>query len=126
MQMLQRKWIERGAVMRLIDADQFKNRIAGASVDSGFSEEKKNEMFDLIDREPTSFDLSALFDRIKDGIECAELYMELNNEYEDCNLKNRNKLIFFETKRCYEEFWEIVNSSIKNEAGNLGRLEVVE
>ena len=80
--------------MRLIDADQFKNRIAGASVDGGFSEEKKNEMFDLIDREPTSFDLSALFDHIKDGIECAELYMELNDDCEECNLKNRNKLIF--------------------------------
>ena len=29
-------------------------------------------------------------------------------------------------KRCYEEFLEIVNSSMKNEVGNLERLEVAE
>lgn len=99
--------------MRLIDADKFKEQIAAMAIKNGFSKEKKNKMFDLIDRQLTSYDLNALFNRIKYGIECAEVLIELNNEYEECNLKNRNGLIFSEMKRCYEEFFEIAKSSWK-------------
>lgn len=111
--------------MRLIDANELKKQLSEADVEGVF-ERKKNYMFNLIDRQPTAFDLDSVFKRTKDGIECAELLMELNEDYEDCNLKNRNRLIFSEMKRCYEEFLQIANSSIKKEEENLERLEVVE
>lgn len=43
--------------MRLIDADEFKKQIAGMAVINNFPAEKANKMCELIDCQPTVYDV---------------------------------------------------------------------
>lgn len=53
--------------MRLIDADEFKKQIAAIAIKNNYPEEKANAMCELVDAQPTAYDVEAV---------CRKLFME--------------------------------------------------
>lgn len=49
--------------MRLIDADKFKQQIAGMAIVNGYSAQKVNKMCELIDAQPTAYDVDAVVEQ---------------------------------------------------------------
>ncbi|MDE6908636.1 MAG: hypothetical protein K2P21_10830 [Lachnospiraceae bacterium] len=52
--------------MRLIDADKFKKQIAGMSILNNYSADKANKMCELIDCQPTVYDVDKVVKRLED------------------------------------------------------------
>ena len=54
--------------MRLIDADNFKTQVAAAAISNGFmqSSEKARVMIDLIDMQPTAFDIDKVVEKLEE------------------------------------------------------------
>lgn len=52
--------------MRLIDADKFKQQIAGMAIVNGYSAQKANKMCELIDEQPTAYDVDKVVEQLKD------------------------------------------------------------
>lgn len=52
--------------MRLIDADEFKRQIAGMAIISGYSPQKANALCELIDNQPTAYDLDNVVEQLED------------------------------------------------------------
>lgn len=51
--------------MRIIDADKFKKQIAGMAIVNGYSAQKVNKMCELIDEQPTAYDVDAVVEQLK-------------------------------------------------------------
>lgn len=51
--------------MRLIDADKFKKQIAGMAIVNGYSVQKVNKMCELIDEQPTAYDVDAVVEQLE-------------------------------------------------------------
>lgn len=51
--------------MRIIDADKFKKQIAGMAIVNGYSAQKVNKMCELIDEQPTAYDVDAIVEQLK-------------------------------------------------------------
>lgn len=51
--------------MRLIDADEFKKQIAGMAIVNNYSAAKANKMCELIDGQPTAYDVDKVAEQIK-------------------------------------------------------------
>ncbi len=51
--------------MRLIDADEFKRQIAGMTIVNGYSAQKANKICELIDEQPTAYDVDAVMEQLK-------------------------------------------------------------
>lgn len=51
--------------MRTIDADKFKKQIAGMAIVNGYSAQKVNKMCELIDEQPTAYDVDAVVEQLK-------------------------------------------------------------
>ena len=49
--------------MRLIDADEFKKQIAGMAIINNFPADKANAMCELIDAQPTAYDLGKVVEQ---------------------------------------------------------------
>lgn len=54
--------------MRLIDADKFKQQIAGMAIVNGYSAQKVNKMCELIDAQPTAYDVDAVVEQLDEYI----------------------------------------------------------
>lgn len=52
--------------MRLIDADEFKRQIAGMAIVNGYSAQKANKMCELIDKQPTAYDVDKVLKQLED------------------------------------------------------------
>lgn len=52
--------------MRLIDADEFKRQIAGMAIINGYSPQKANALCELIDNQPTAYDLDDVARQLED------------------------------------------------------------
>ena len=52
--------------MRLIDADEFKRQIAGMAIINGYSPQKANALCELIDNQPTAYDLDNVVEQLED------------------------------------------------------------
>ena len=52
--------------MRIIDADKFKKQIAGMAIVNGYSVQKVNKMCELIDEQPTAYDVDAVVEQLKE------------------------------------------------------------
>ena len=52
--------------MRLIDADEFKRQIAGMAIVNGYSPQKANALCELIDNQPTAYDLDDVVKQLED------------------------------------------------------------
>ncbi|WP_440285094.1 hypothetical protein [Eshraghiella crossota] len=52
--------------MRIIDADKFKKQIAGMAIVNGYSAQKVNKMCELIDEQPTAYDVDAVVEQLKE------------------------------------------------------------
>jgi hypothetical protein len=52
--------------MRLIDADEFKRQIAGMAIVNGYSAQKANKMCELIDKQPTDYDVDKVLKQLED------------------------------------------------------------
>ena len=52
--------------MRLIDADEFKKQIAGMAIINNFPADKANTMCELIDAQPTAYDLGKVVEQLED------------------------------------------------------------
>lgn len=50
--------------MRLIDADVFKQQIAGMAIVAGYSPQKANRLCKLIDEQPTAYDIDKVVRQI--------------------------------------------------------------
>lgn len=50
--------------MRLIDADEFKKQIAGMAIANNYAANKANKMCELIEQQPTAYDVDKVIDRI--------------------------------------------------------------
>ena len=54
--------------MRIIDADKFKQQIAGmAAILNGYSAQKVNKMCELIDAQPTAYDVNEVVKRLNEA-----------------------------------------------------------
>ena len=51
--------------MRLIDADEFKRQIVGMAIVTGYSARKANKMCELIDKQPTVYDVDKVVERLE-------------------------------------------------------------
>ena len=52
--------------MRLIDADEFKRQIAGMAIVNGYSTRKANKMCELIDKQPTAYDVDKVIEYLEE------------------------------------------------------------
>ena len=52
--------------MRLIDADKFKKQIAGMAIVNGYSAQKVNKMCELIDEQPTAYDVDKVVEQLEE------------------------------------------------------------
>lgn len=52
--------------MRLIDADEFKKQIAGMAIANNYLADKANKMCELIDCQPTAYDVDKVGDKLED------------------------------------------------------------
>lgn len=52
--------------MRLIDADEFKKQIAGMSIVNNYPADKANKMCELIDCQPTAYDIDRVVKRLEE------------------------------------------------------------
>lgn len=52
--------------MRLIDADKFKRQIAGMAIANGYPADRANKMCELIDHQPTAYDVDKVCNRLED------------------------------------------------------------
>lgn len=74
---------------RLIDADEFKKQIAGMAIANNYPPDKANKMCELIDRQPTAYDVDKVVERLEDkaieelGIDKARFAMD-RGEYSCC------------------------------------------
>ena len=55
--------------MRLIDADKFKQQIAGMTVINNFPVEKANKLCELIDSQPTAYDVDKIVELLENDVE---------------------------------------------------------
>lgn len=53
--------------MRIIDADKFKKQIAGMAIVNGYSAQKVNKMCELIDEQPTAYDVDKVVKRLEEA-----------------------------------------------------------
>lgn len=51
--------------MRLIDADEFKKQISGMAIVNNYPVEKANQLCELIDLQPTAYDVDAMVEQLK-------------------------------------------------------------
>lgn len=51
--------------MRLIEADEFKRQIAGMAIVNGYSTRKANKMCELIDSQPTAYDVDKVIEYLE-------------------------------------------------------------
>lgn len=51
--------------MRLIDADEFKRQIVGMAIVAGYSARKVNKMSELIDKQPTAYDVDKVVKQLE-------------------------------------------------------------
>lgn len=51
--------------MRLIDADEFKKQIAGMAIVNNYPADKANKMCELIDCQPTAYDVDKVVEQIE-------------------------------------------------------------
>ena len=82
--------------MRLIDADEFKRQIAGMAIVNGYSAQKANKMCELIDKQPTAYDLDKVLKQLTDESEkCSicELPTCKEDESHCCYCDGLNKAI---------------------------------
>lgn len=68
--------------MRIIDADKFKKQIAGMAIVNGYSAQKVNKMCELIDEQPTAYDVDEVIKKLKKLRDCKYLTGITNNAYE--------------------------------------------
>lgn len=54
--------------MRLIDADEFKKQIAGMAIVNNYPADKANKMCELIDSQPTAYDVDKVVERLEERI----------------------------------------------------------
>lgn len=67
--------------MRLIDADEFKKQIAGMAIVNNYPADKANKMCELIDCQPTAYDVDKVIERLKHDTEIAlKRYMACNED----------------------------------------------
>ena len=82
--------------MRIIDADEFKRQIAGMAIVNGYSAQKANKMCELIDKQPTVYDLDKVLKQLTDESEkCSicELPTCKEDESHCCYCDGLNKAI---------------------------------
>lgn len=60
--------------MRLIDADEFKKQIAGMAIVKNYPAEKANALCEIIDLQPTAYDVDKVVKKIENKMFSAELY----------------------------------------------------
>ena len=51
--------------MRLIDAEEFKKQIAGMAIANNYPADKANKMCELIDCQPTAYDVDKVVERLE-------------------------------------------------------------
>ena len=52
--------------MRIIDADKFKKQIVGMAIVNGYSAQKVNKMCELIDEQPTAYDVDKVVEQLEE------------------------------------------------------------
>lgn len=60
--------------MRLIDADEFKKQIVGMAIAKNYPAEKANALCEIIDLQPTAYDVDKVVEKVENKMFSAELY----------------------------------------------------
>lgn len=60
--------------MRLIDADEFKKQIVGMTIINNYSSNKTNALCDLIDAQPTTYDVDKVVEQLEEFSEEMEQF----------------------------------------------------
>ncbi len=69
--------------MRLIDANKFKQQIAAITIRDNLVPEKSNAICELIDKQPTAYDLDKVIEQLEERIES---FKSLNSDNEIVNV----------------------------------------
>ena len=62
--------------MRLIDAEEFKKQIAGMTIINNYPTEKANALCELIDAQPTAYDVDTVVEQLEKEIQTHERCIE--------------------------------------------------
>lgn len=73
--------------MRLIDADVFKQQIAGMAIVAGYSPQKANRLCKLIDEQPTAYDIDKVIKNLN------EWTFNTNIDVGDGTVMNHNLIV---------------------------------
>ena len=99
--------------MRLIDADNFKTQVAAAAISNGFmqSSEKARVMIELIDMQPTAFDVDKVVEQLETLVKEYDERIERRNG--DCYHDETDKIkALNERARGVEKAIEIIKSNL--------------
>lgn len=99
--------------MRFIDADSFKKQVAAAAISNGFmqSSEKARLMIDLIDMQPTAFDIDKVVEQLEALVKEYDERIEHRNG--DCYHDETEKIkALDERARGVERAIEIVKNNL--------------
>lgn len=90
--------------MRLIDADEFKKQIAGMAIVNNYPADKANKMCELIDCQPTAYDVDKVIERLEHDTEIAlKRYMTCNADTLPVTY-TRYSTQYKERRKCLEIF----------------------
>lgn len=77
--------------MRLIDADAFKQQVAAVVMMGNLSVEKGNAMCELIDKQPTAYDVDKVVERLRKEI--SDCMCDKCDKYTDCDTCRAEKAV---------------------------------
>ncbi len=90
--------------MRLIDAEEFKKQIAGMAIANNYPADKANKMCELIDCQPTAYDVDKVVERLEKMRDTITNNISLNSQESDVDAE-----ILRETEH-YQRIIQIVQS----------------
>lgn len=70
--------------MRLIDADKFKKQIVGMTIVNNYPPDKANKLCELIDAQPTAYDVDKVTEQIKEKEKKICCYVKCTENCGDC------------------------------------------
>ena len=86
--------------MRLINADKFKQQIVGMTIVNNYPAEKANAWCELIDAQPTAYDVDAVVEKLEDEEE--QSYADFEEYAENFGLDEDDNWHYMGVKRAIE------------------------
>ena len=94
--------------MRLIDADAFQKQIAGMTIANNYPVEKASTLCDLIDAQPTAYDLDKVVERLEERTTFLKECTKYGNKDAEQQEKSYATMMMYEVAYLVDDLLEIV------------------